>query len=131
MSSYNTHTETDSDSSDRLDTAYSSEWPSADAHAVVGGPVVDDVDVDQDEWEAALQRMDDRDERSVRALTDLRQHHLGDYEREAGPIPITDGGQREYLCRRCDWLGDECARDDHYPVCPSCGRIVDVLEAHR
>ena len=34
----------------------------------------------------------------------------------------------DYRCTRCDWSGDDCQRDDHYPVCPECGAIVDVLK---
>lgn len=33
-----------------------------------------------------------------------------------------------YRCTRCDWVGQECERDDHYPVCPECGAIVDVFD---
>ena len=31
-----------------------------------------------------------------------------------------------YSCPQCDWSGERCPRDDHYPVCPDCLSIVDV-----
>lgn len=33
----------------------------------------------------------------------------------------------DYRCSRCEWAGDEPDREDHYPLCPECGQIVDVL----
>ena len=55
------------------------------------------------------------------------QRAIADASRFVDHYEVRRIAERWYSCTQCEWSGERCARDDHYPVCPDCSAIVDVI----